>query len=201
MPSQAERSAASRRELMDAAIALFAERGYHATSVADIGAHAGQSRAAVNFHFGSKEALLLAIVRHVVEEWEEHMLLPELERAATSPEALTDAGFGAHRRLLAEQPMMFALHHHLMAEAIGPNPAVRDAFAALNRRVRGRIAELVGLAKAAGTVPDDVDPDGLAGWLLGALRGIAQQHLVDPDLDLDAAYGELRRAVLARVRR
>ncbi|GAA2152727.1 TetR/AcrR family transcriptional regulator [Actinomadura napierensis] len=200
MPTQAERSAASRRELVDAAIALVAERGYHATSVADIGARAGQSRAAVNFHFGSKEALLLAIVRHVVEEWEQRMLLPDLERAATSPEALVAAGIGAHRRLLAEQPAMFALHHNLMAEAIGRNPAVKDEFAALDLRMRGRIADLVARAKGAGAIRDDVDPGGLAAWFLGALRGIAQQHLVAPSgLDLDAAYGELRLAVLARI--
>lgn len=198
MPTQAERSASARRRLMDAAVTLFATQGYRGTSVAEIGARAGQSRAAVNFHFGSKEALLMAIVRQVVDEWEENLLFPGLERAGTA-EQILDAGLDAHRRMLQEQPTRFALYYSLMMEALAPSTPIREEMAALNRRVRDRAAELVRSAQNAGLARPDVDAGGLAVWLVGALRGIAHQYLVDPaSVDLDAAYAELRRAVLTR---
>ncbi len=52
----------TKKRILDAAEALFAERGFDATSMRAITAAAGVNLAAVNYHFGSKEALLRAIV-------------------------------------------------------------------------------------------------------------------------------------------
>lgn len=48
--------------ILDAAERLFAERGFAATSLRDITAEAGANLAAVNYHFQSKEALIVAVV-------------------------------------------------------------------------------------------------------------------------------------------
>jgi AcrR family transcriptional regulator len=53
----------NRTKLMDAAEALFAERGYLQTSVRDIAAGAGVRTPSVYYHFGSKEKLLVALLR------------------------------------------------------------------------------------------------------------------------------------------
>jgi AcrR family transcriptional regulator len=53
---------ASRARVLDAARELFAERGYFACRVADIGRHAGMSAGNVYWHFESKEAILRAIL-------------------------------------------------------------------------------------------------------------------------------------------
>ncbi len=50
-----------RREIVDAAIALFAERGYNETTVQDVAAAAGVATGSVYIHFESKDALLHAI--------------------------------------------------------------------------------------------------------------------------------------------
>jgi AcrR family transcriptional regulator len=52
----------SRRPLvLDAAAALFAERGYHGTSIRDIASAAGMTPAAIYSHFASKAGLLVAV--------------------------------------------------------------------------------------------------------------------------------------------
>jgi AcrR family transcriptional regulator len=52
----------SRRQLvLDAAAALFAERGYHGTSIRDIAARASMTPAAIYSHFASKSELLVAV--------------------------------------------------------------------------------------------------------------------------------------------
>jgi AcrR family transcriptional regulator len=55
---------ATRLKLLDAATNLFAERGIHAVSIAEITKAAGQRNpSALHYHFGGREALLEAIVR------------------------------------------------------------------------------------------------------------------------------------------
>ncbi len=53
----------TRDRLIAAASALFAERGFHGTKVRDIAARAGVNLAAGNYHYGSKKALYLEVLR------------------------------------------------------------------------------------------------------------------------------------------
>jgi AcrR family transcriptional regulator len=50
----------TKERILDAAERLFADYGFPATSLRDITHEAGVNLAAVNYHFGSKEALLIA---------------------------------------------------------------------------------------------------------------------------------------------
>jgi AcrR family transcriptional regulator len=54
----------TRRKLLDAAGALFAERGYHDTRTSDICRVAQANIAAVHYHFRSKEDIYVAAWRH-----------------------------------------------------------------------------------------------------------------------------------------
>ena len=58
-----ERSSTTKATIWTAAAALFAERGYAATSVRDIAAAAGVDPALIIRHFGSKESLFLDTMR------------------------------------------------------------------------------------------------------------------------------------------
>lgn len=53
--------------LLAAAAELFAEHGYAGTTVRDVVARAGTNLNAVNYHFGSKEQLYAAVMRHLAE--------------------------------------------------------------------------------------------------------------------------------------
>lgn len=65
-PKFRRRAEARPDEVLDAAIALFTERGFAQTRVEDIAARAGLSKGAVYLYFPSKEALLEGIVRRAV---------------------------------------------------------------------------------------------------------------------------------------
>lgn len=60
----------TRREILDAAEALLAERGYHAVSLSDIAAAAGCAKASVTYHFGAKIEILAAIMEPVVDDYD-----------------------------------------------------------------------------------------------------------------------------------
>ncbi|MDH6222489.1 AcrR family transcriptional regulator [Streptomyces pseudovenezuelae] len=55
-------SAGTKKRILDVAERLFGERGYAATSLRAVTVAAGANVAAVNYHFGSKEGLLRAVV-------------------------------------------------------------------------------------------------------------------------------------------
>ena len=63
-----EREAATKAAVLNAAERLFALNGFQSVSVRDITAEAGVNLASVNYHFGSKDALLFEIFRRRTAE-------------------------------------------------------------------------------------------------------------------------------------
>lgn len=80
----------TRSRILDAAEALFAERGFGGTSVRGITKSAGVNLAAVHYHFGSKEGVMREVLRRRVEP-------VNRERHRRLQEALHAAGLGPPR--------------------------------------------------------------------------------------------------------
>jgi AcrR family transcriptional regulator len=77
-----------RARLLLAAETLIAERGFEAVSARDITGYAGVNLAAINYHFGSKDALLLQIFRtRAAELNRERAALLRAAMAAPTPDA------------------------------------------------------------------------------------------------------------------
>ena len=64
--SRKERAAATRRRILDSALAAFSERGYSATTMDAVAADAGVAVQTVYFTFGTKSELLQAVFEHAV---------------------------------------------------------------------------------------------------------------------------------------
>jgi AcrR family transcriptional regulator len=77
--SQADRSAQTRSALRNAARALFAEKGFAATSRDEIAARAGVTRGALYHHFESKTAVALAVVAELETELVHRVVSAALE--------------------------------------------------------------------------------------------------------------------------
>jgi AcrR family transcriptional regulator len=61
-----------RQQLIEATIDSLAKRGYSETTMADVADGAGLSRGIVNFHFESKEKLLVATLQYMADEYAVH---------------------------------------------------------------------------------------------------------------------------------
>jgi TetR/AcrR family transcriptional repressor of bet genes len=85
-----------RQQLIEATIDSLARRGYSETTMADVADGAGLSRGIVNFHFESKEKLLVATLQHMADEYAQHWRAA-LKKAGDDPArqllALTAADF------------------------------------------------------------------------------------------------------------
>jgi AcrR family transcriptional regulator len=87
-PETEEAQAATKAAVFNAAERLFALNGFQSVSVRDITAEAGVNLASVNYHFGSKDALLFAIFRRRTGELNRErarMLHEASERHAGKP--------------------------------------------------------------------------------------------------------------------
>ncbi|NVP56581.1 TetR/AcrR family transcriptional regulator [Mycoplana rhizolycopersici] len=73
-----------RLQLIEATIDSLARRGYADTTLADVADGAGLSRGIVNFHFESKEKLLVATLQFMADEYANHWY-SALEKAGERP--------------------------------------------------------------------------------------------------------------------
>ena len=92
-PARAERqrdAERSRQALLEAALDEFAERGYAGARVADIAQRAGVNKQLINYYFGSKEGLYLAVQQGWLDR-EEGFAPPDLALADLVVRYLQDA--------------------------------------------------------------------------------------------------------------
>ena len=133
--------------ILDSAEALFAESGFDATSLRGITTHADVNLAAVHYHFGSKEALLQAVLERRLEPINQRRLelLDALEEAAGNGPLDVEAVLRAFLepplrqiRSLGEAGAQFV---RLAGRAHSePNPKVRLLFLRLFQTVVARYA-------------------------------------------------------------
>jgi AcrR family transcriptional regulator len=184
--TQAERTAESDRRLMRAALKLIGERGYQATSLAAIGEEAGYSRGLVHERFGSKAGLLWTLVKRMLRIWnQEGRARSETDHIGL--DALCDV-VDNHRRAIEQNDGIRAFYA-ILFEVLGPIPEVLPEFQKLHRDFRADIERSLRSGIDAGVIRKDVDVQAQAVILLGVLRGIAIQWLLERDaFPLEATY-------------
>ena len=152
----------TRSSLITAALRLFGERGYHATSLQHIIQAAGCSKGAFYHYFDSKEALLLLLHDTFID----HLLdyAEEVRRTAGDPLAKLEAIL---RHLLES---MTTFHNHM---AVFHNEArflTQDKFRLVEAKRDRYEAAIRGLVEEAidrGLLRPDLDPKILSFALLG----------------------------------
>ena len=98
----------TRTRILDAAEELFMQHGFEGTSMRLLTAKAGANLAAVNYHFGSKDALIEAVFRRRLDPMNTNRIaeLDRLEKEAggraLSPEQIIRAFVGASLRMIED---------------------------------------------------------------------------------------------------
>jgi AcrR family transcriptional regulator len=194
--SQADRSASSHRGLLSAALELFAERGFRASSLQAIGERAGYSRGLVSARFGSKEGLLRELVTRMLDRWGHDVRDPAVG-GRVGAEALV-AVAGVHRQAIERNPDAVRALYMLLFESLVDMPDLRGELGRLDQKLREGTTRTIRAGIKSGAVRADVDASAQAALFLAVLRGITLQWLIDPAaLDLARVYRALS-AWLAR---
>jgi AcrR family transcriptional regulator len=188
--TQTERREETREQVMTAAARVFAERGFHATSLDAIAEEAGFSRGAVYYNFADKEDLFLELLdkrcaeraqdlREVFSGTDEDDVEGTSRQAQIAAEHALDAMTG--------DPEWRALYLEFLAHA-ARDPAFRRRFSKRTEEMRGALEDVVvertkGFTDVLGMEPEQlavvIDALGIGLWGHHMLHG---SKAVPPDL-------------------
>ncbi|WFG42376.1 TetR/AcrR family transcriptional regulator [Pseudonocardia alni] len=165
-----------REQILDTALEVFATGGFHASSTKEIARRVGVSEPTLFHYFGSKQALLVA----VLQARDERSAAARAE-PGTGPEALLETV-----RDNGSEPGLVRLYAVTSAEATDPGHAAHDWFARRYDRLRTALAAELepgagpGADPGAGAAPaGELTPDRVARLLLAAADGLQVQWLLD----------------------
>jgi AcrR family transcriptional regulator len=181
------RGQATRMRLVAATQELIAEGGLGAATTRAVTQRAGANIGAVNYHFGSKTALVRVAVAEAVERIQ--------ERVFGGPPAVGSfiAGVKAARPLAAGPWARVVL----AAAVEGPrDPELADLVRAKLVELRQKVVAVTGVGPA-----DDADDSASGGGLdtlvAAALDGLLLHLVIDPETDVDGAAAALARILVA----
>jgi TetR/AcrR family transcriptional regulator, cholesterol catabolism regulator len=151
-----------RAELTRQAAKLFAEKGYHGTSIGDIAEALGVQKGSLYSHIASKEDLLYETMRDGAAAF--HGALDAIPDELPAIEKIRLA-LRAHLRVVAEQLDVASV---FVQEWRYLDGARRDEIVAERRRYEGRIRELLREGRELGELRSDLDEAAAALLLLSA---------------------------------
>jgi AcrR family transcriptional regulator len=186
--SQAERREEAEARLLQAAIAMVAERGLERVTLADIGEAAGYSRGLPAHYFGSKAGLIVTLAQRLVGDFgqaldrvERHP--PGLERLAGIVRFYLDSA--------CKDPVGAKALLVLLGDGLN-NDLVREPLAALNARSVKAFETNLAAAIEKGEARADIDVQAQAILILATLRGVVSQWQLAPEhIDLARVRDEL----------
>jgi TetR/AcrR family fatty acid metabolism transcriptional regulator len=163
-----------RRQILDAAIHVFARQGFHACRVSDIADEAGVAYGLVYHYFKSKDQVLNELF---TQRWS--LLLAAIEEV--DAEAI-----GAREKLDAVARFIIDSYRHepdLMKVIIVDVTRAANSFGRTHlpeiRRAYQMIAKIVADAQREGTFRRDVDPEFASMWFYGAIEQLLSGWVFD----------------------
>lgn len=165
-----ERRETSVEELLTAALRLFVSQGYRATNLEQISSAAGLSKGAVYFYFGSKESVLIELMKRV--------RTVVVDQAATAVESATGdpverlvtyAHYQAQLGITHRDEVLLLI---LMSLEFKERPGlVNDFIADLYAKQRSLVEQIVRTGQKAGRFRTDVPTRELAAIVLATHDG------------------------------
>jgi AcrR family transcriptional regulator len=160
-------------------------RGAAGSTFDHVAREAGVSRGLLHYYFGSKEKLLVEVVRHDCETRIEAMD-ERISHAASVDEIIAALVLGLEEFIEGE-PSSPAVIYELLS-ASRHSDEIRSELAELYRRWRADLADALRTKERDGVVRLEADPEAVAAMLFALGDGFGIQVLSDPDWDREAAF-------------
>lgn len=167
-----------RAATVEAVVALAAEQNPNDITTTAIAQRMGLTQGALFRHFPSKEAILQAVMRWVMER-----LLARVDKAAegaVSPAAALEAVFMTHIDFVSEHP---GVPRMLFGELQRPGETLpKRMVQTLIHHYGERLRRLLEAGKAQGELDAGLDVDAAAVLFIGTIQGLVMQSLLVGDV-------------------
>jgi AcrR family transcriptional regulator len=161
------------------------QRGAAASTFDHVAREAGVSRGLLHYYFGSKERLLVEVVRHDGEVRNRNM--DERMAGAQSVAEIVQALVVGLEEFLEDDAGGQAVIYEMLS-ASRHSEEIRSELAELYRQWRERLAGWLRAKEREGVIRLQADPEAVASILFSLGDGFGIQVLSDPDWDQQAAF-------------
>lgn len=190
------RQEARRREVMAAAVAVFSERGYRATSMSDIAAKLGMGKASLYHYVASKEEVLIDLYEDVLRE-----NVIAARRIASAGSSARDA----LAELIADRVAYTCRNRELLRvffEEEAELPARQQSrLVSVRHEYERTLLDMVARGEAAGEFTLTTTPQILVNTVLGAANWTYKWYQPEGPLTPEELGAQMASILLATLRR
>lgn len=188
--TQAERSAASDRAMIEAAIALILERGTDGTTLQAIGEKAGYSRGLATYRFGSKAGLFDAVCKSISRRWLDYLKTDVGDKSGIDAMC---AALDSFYRFVSDSPEDARVLQILYCGAASPDSEYRQTSVSIHERQQQDVAAWVGAGIADGSIRSDADARSVAAQYIAYIWGMTYLWLINPEsVDFSRANEQMK---------
>jgi TetR/AcrR family transcriptional regulator, fatty acid metabolism regulator protein len=189
-----ERSRRRRETILDAAFHVFSRVGYRDAAVDEIAERAATSKGGLYFHFPTKQALFVELMRTTADK-----LVERVEREVAAHSDPVERADAALRTVLATFSGHRTMARLLIVDALGAGRDFRAEIEQLHAGFAGLIEGYLDQAVADGIIPPIDTRVASQAWF-GALNEVVTRWLVaDKAGPLESAYPALRQILFRGV--
>jgi AcrR family transcriptional regulator len=193
---RAQLSGEKAQRIVDAMRSSVAARGVAGSTFDHVARDAGVSRGLLHYYFGSKEKLLVEVVKRDTE-----LRLGVLDEQLASASSAEDFIAMLRRTLeamLRDDTEFLTLSFEVFTLS-RRNPEIAAEYAQLVRRTREQVAAVLAAKQAEGVLTLHGEPEAIAEIIFGIGDGLALRILGEPDRDHRATVDAGTRAVAALI--
>ncbi|MGW0913894.1 TetR/AcrR family transcriptional regulator [Streptomyces sp. NPDC002784] len=170
------RSEERRAEIVRAALAVIAERGYRGASLAAVAERVGLTQQGLLHYFPTKDALLVAVLTDR-DQWD---AVPDTRWRVDLLASLVEYN--------AMRPGIIQTFSALLGESVTEGHPAREYFTRRYTRVRASMAEVL-RTEYGDRLPNGLTPERTAPLLVAVMDGLQYQWLLDPEsVDMPGAF-------------
>jgi len=171
-----------RQQILEAAIACFARKGFHQTTMEDIGQEAGLSPGLAYRYFDSKEDIILATIEDSLSRYERFF---ETEAGEEDTLRVIEQMIDDHLERLKQSgtDSYYKVRVQLWAEAL-QNPRVAEKARWLRQQGLEQSAHLIRRGQENGQINPDLDARAVSLALSACHDGFILHWLADPGVDI-----------------
>jgi AcrR family transcriptional regulator len=166
--------------IVEAMRSSVARRGISGSTFEHVAREAGVSRGLLHYYFGTKEALLVEVVRRDAQHRIER--LDEPLGAASSADQIIGVLVESLEDSIQNEPGFWVLIFELFT-AGRRNPDIQREIGELFNLTRDHVAEIFRAKEREGVIKLRADADAIVGFLFALADGLALQILTDPERD------------------
>jgi AcrR family transcriptional regulator len=179
-PRSRELSGVKAARIVEAMRTSVAARGIAGSTFDHVASAAGVSRGLLHYYFGTKEQLLIEVVRRECDVRTER--LEQAIEAAGSAEDVLDALVRSFEDWLGDGPAPVMIYE--MLTLAQRNEEIAAELAELGRRTRSHLGDALERKRADGVVALRVAPELAAMFLFALADGVIVRRLSEPELDI-----------------